>query len=261
MGRSKVNYTVKKIIKKIPGSSYLYRKLTELPSRFTFRRDFEEFKKKSDPCRFPIRWSDRYPCLADRFPLTPFDRHYIYHTAWAARVLTKIHPKEHVDISSSLYFVTSVSAFVPVRFYDYRPVDLKLSGLSSNFADLTALPFQNNSIVSLSCMHVVEHIGLGRYGDPLDPDGDLKAMAQLQRVLRRGGDLLFVVPIGKPKVMFNAHRIYSYDQILQAFTPLKVREFSLIPDDPAQGGLIQNATQQLADQQEYGCGCFWLQKP
>ena len=52
-------------------------------------------------------------------------------------------------------------------------------------------------------MHVIEHIGLGRYGDEMDPDGDLKAIDELKRVLSRKGDLLFVVPVGKPKIMYN----------------------------------------------------------
>ena len=106
-------------------------------------------------------------------------------------------------------------------------------------------------------MHVVEHVGLGRYGDPLDPDGDLKAMAELKRVLAPGGNLLFVVPIGgAPKIMFNAHRIYSYQQVLDCFTGLELKEFALVPDNSADGGLIANATREMSDAQNYGCGCF-----
>ncbi|NDC42314.1 MAG: DUF268 domain-containing protein, partial [Chitinophagia bacterium] len=56
------------------------------------------------------------------------------------------------------------------------------------------LPFESDSIPSLSCMHTIEHVGLGRYGDQLDPQGDLKAIAELKRVVQPGGDLLFVTP-------------------------------------------------------------------
>jgi len=147
-----------------------------------------------------------------------------------------------------------------VKFYDYRPPDLRLSQLTSERADLTALPFVDGSIESISCMHVVEHVGLGRYGDPLDPDGDLKAIAELQRVLAPGGSLLFVVPVGKPMVMFNAHRVYSYAQVITAFAGLGLRQFTLIPDDPG-SGLIQDAPQSVADDQNYGGGCFWFQRP
>ncbi|MDQ2799362.1 MAG: DUF268 domain-containing protein, partial [Armatimonadota bacterium] len=196
----------------------------------------------------------------DRTNDTAFDRQYVYHPAWAARILSETKPKEHIDISSILHFCSIVSAFIPVKFYDYRPADLILDGLTTGQADLTALPFESDSIASLSCMHTVEHIGLGRYGDPLDPEGDLKAMRELKRVLAPGGDLLFAVPVGKPKLMFNGHRIYAYAQIVDAFSGLDLKEFSLILDDSQPGGLVRNASEDLADAQNYGCGCFWFRK-
>jgi len=208
--------------------------------------------------RFSFLWSDRYPQLYDRTLKTNFDRHYIYHPAWAARILKEINPKKHIDISSTLTFCSIVSAFVPVEFYDYRPADLSLPNLQMGKADLFKLPFANNSVDSLSCMHTVEHVGLGRYGDPIDPDGDLKAMSELNRVLAINGSLLFVVPIGKPRIMFNAHRIYSYDQIISYFKDLKLEEFSLIPE--ISGFIIDNATKSDAAAEIYGCGCFWFKK-
>lgn len=225
-----------------------------------FQREFAQFRALSEawPARFALRWEDRYPCLYDKTGVTGFDRHYIYHTAWAARIVAQLRPAYHVDISSSLYFSALVSAFVPVVFFDCRPTRLFLSHLSSGGGDLTALPFADGSITSLSCMHVVEHVGLGRYGDALDPDGDLKAIAELRRVLAPGGSLLFVVPVGQPVIMFNAHRIYAYEQIMDYFNGLLLRQFALVPDDPHYG-LIEDATPQLADVQRYGCGCFWWQ--
>jgi len=167
-----------------------------------------------------------------------YDAHYVHHTAWAARVLAETKPKKHVDIGSLLYFSTILSAFVNIEHYDMRPTDLFIPGLFIGQADLMALPFEDNSIESLSCMHVVEHCGLGRYGDPLDPDGDLKAMRELQRVLAPGGQLLFVVPVGKPEIVFNAHKIYDPKQILKVFEGL---EWGL--DEPTPG-----------------CGCFLFKK-
>jgi len=224
-------------------------------------KEFLSFKKASRKTdRFRVLWSNRYPRLKDKTATTPFDAHYIYHPAWAVRIVKKINPKFHIDISSTLSFSTIISAFIPVRFYDYRPANIQLEGFTSDKADLQDLPFEDKSIISISCMHTVEHIGLGRYGDPLDPDGDIKAIAELKRVLALGGSLLFVVPIGKPKLLFNAHRIYSYDQIMGYFSDLKLEEFSLIPDNARDTGMVDNATKELADQQKYGCGCFWFKK-
>lgn len=107
---------------------------------------------------------------------------------------------------------------------------------------------------------VVEHIGLGRYGDAIDYDGGLKAINELKRVVKPGGQFLFVVPIRKPVIQFNAHRIYDYSSALQLFDDFSLKEFSLILDRPLEAGLIANATKQISDQQNYGCGCFWFVK-
>jgi len=229
-------------------------------SYFSYIKDFYHFQRLSSSTaqRFPVRWVDHYACLAERGSTLGFDRHYVYHVAWAARVLSRTKPSRHVDVSSTIYFCSVVSAFIPMTFHEFRPPDLGLDGLTVERGDLLTLPYGDQSVSSLSCMHVVEHTGLGRYGDPLDPEGDLKAMAELRRVLAAGGSLLFVVPVGRPRIMFNAHRIYSYRQILGYFDGLKLREFSLIPDNPAEGGLIVNATEEISDAQEYGCGCFWF---
>ena len=234
----------------------------KLTNWLKFIRDFKYFKKLTEDTdnRFALDWRNIYPHLGDKTASTTFDKHYVYHIAWAARIVALIKPKFHVDISSSLHFCTVVSAFIPVRFYDYRPVNLQLHQLSTDYADLTSLPFEDESIQSISCMHVVEHVGLGRYGDTLDPDGDLRAMGELQRVLADGGSLLFVVPVGRPRIMFNAHRIYSYEQILEYFGKIHLKEFALIPDSHGCNEIVYNASKELADLQNYGCGCFWFKK-
>ena len=214
---------------------------------------FREISNK----RFSIKISDFYPCIKDKTIKTGFDAHYVYHTAWAARKVKEINPTVHTDISSSLFFSSIVSAFVPIDFYDYRPAELNLSNLKSAHADLTNLNFPDNSLNSLSCMHTVEHIGLGRYGDKIDPEADLEAISELKRVLAKDGSLLFVVPVGRPKIEFNAHRIYSYEQIEEYFKDLTLKEFTLIADN---GKYIENANKELVKEQKYGCGCFWFIK-
>jgi SAM-dependent methyltransferase len=229
--------------------------------RKQFRASFDAFVKASGPSpRFEMDWRDAERHAHDATEYTPFDEHYIYHPAWAARILARTRPALHVDIGSTLAFCSMVSAFVPVKFYDYRPARVMLSDLSSDRADLLALPFPDRSIASLSCMHTVEHVGLGRYGDPIDPDGDLRAMAELSRVLAAGGHLLFVVPTGRPRVVFNAHRVYAFDQVRAAFPALALEEFSLIPDDAGARGMIANASKDEADRQTYGCGCYWFRR-
>ncbi len=224
-----------------------------------FYQEFNQFlETNSSQARFETSWKERYPLLNDKTSTVGFDRHYMYHTAWAARVLEKTKPNKHIDISSLLYFSALVSAFVPIEHYDFRIPELSLNNLVTGQANLSSLHFASNSIYSLSCMHTIEHIGLGRYGDMLDYNGDLKAINELKRVLAVGGNLLFVVPIGKAKIFFNAHRVYSYEQIIKYFSDFQLIEFALIKE--ADEGLILNATQEMADGESYGCGCFWFKK-
>lgn len=255
---------MKALISRVPGVTHAAHLLRLLRNQIWFRRDLVRFRSllaaSHDPRRFSVRTADLYPCLSDRTATTAFEPHYTYHTAWAARVLAETKPAKHIDISSSLFFAGIVSAFVPIDFYDFRPAPLQLSGLATKSGDLMRLPFADQSVESLSCMHVVEHVGLGRYGDPLDPDGDLKAMAELQRVVAPGGDFLFVAPVGRPRICFNAHRIYAYRHVLVGFKALQLHRSALIPDDAEKVGMIDDPTEDQIDAQSWGCGCFWFKR-
>lgn len=222
--------------------------------------DLIKFNKHQDQ-RFSLSLMDIYPCIKDKTIETNFDRHYVYHTAWAARKVRDFAPERHVDIASSLYFSGIVSAFIPVDFYDYRPASLQLSNLKTNHADLTTLHFSDNSIQSLSCLHTIEHIGLGRYGDPIDPKGDIRAARELTRVLSPGGQLLFVTPVGnKARIQFNAHRIYTYEKACALFPDLELVEFSYIPERDS-SGIIEYANPKQLRTEAYACGCFVFKKP
>lgn len=244
---------MKKVIRKI---------INKKISQFQFYREFKEFKKLSldKKKRFELSWKDKYPILNEKKSISGFDAHYIYHLAWATRLLYNQMPQRHVDISSSLHFSTMVSSFVPVLLCDYHKVNINLDNIETQEIDLYSLPFEDGSINSLSCMHVVEHIGLGRYGDKMDYEGDIKAMIELQRVISKNGLLYFVVPIGKPKILFNAHRIYGYNDIIDSFPNLTIESFMLIPDNAKKNGVIYNASEKICSEQNYGCGCFLFRK-
>ncbi len=226
-----------------------------------FEKCLQQYKSLDKTNRFLIQEKNFWKCLDDNTQNTGFDTHYEYHQAWAARCLKEINPQKHVDISSRITFNVVVSAFIPIEFYDFRPAKIyNLKGLECKQADLLNLNFKNESIESLSCMHTIEHIGLGRYGDNIDPDGDLKAIEELKRVLKKRGNLLLVVPIGKPKLQFNAHRIYSYGMIMEYFKDFELINYSLIPDNALEIGIINNADEEQTNMQNYACGCFWFKK-
>jgi len=229
----------------------------------SFIRDYIGFRrslKTNSDNRFSLTLKGLYPSLFDKTTHTNFDPHYTYHPAWAARIISKNNPSKHIDVSSILHFSTIVSAFVPVEFYDYRPADVKLSNLACKNGDLLNLPFKDNSVESLSCMHTIEHIGLGRYGDPIDARGDIKAAKELSRVLQPKGTFIFVAPIGRSRIEYNSHRIYSYEQVMDLFKDLKLVEFSMVPDDYHKTGLIVNADKDIVKEQVWACGCFLFTK-
>lgn len=235
----------------------LKHKFKENPTLLKFKEEFEKYNSLDKSKKLPCNWDDIYPCLGDNTNETGFDAHYVYHPAWAARIVKKINPAKHIDISSTLHFCSILSAFIPVDFYDFRPAKLNLGNLKSLKGDLMNLDFEDNSIHSISCMHTIEHIGLGRYGDPIDPDGDLKAINELKRVCAKDGNLLIVVPVGIPKVAFNAHRIYKPSSIINYMEGFSLKEFALVTDS---NDFIMSAALDLASKQHYGCGCFWFVK-
>jgi len=244
-------YKLKKKLKNLQ-SSLKKRKQTNL-----LWHDFKKFQSLDTDRRIPLSSSDFFPCLNDKTPTTYFEPHYTYHPAWAARVVREISPDKHIDISSSLQFCTMLSAFVKTEFYDFRPAVIELDNLESKEGNLMALHFETGSVFSISCMHTIEHIGLGRYGDDIDPSGDLKAIKELCRVCAPKGHLIVAVPVGKERIEFNAHRIYNALKFSKYFDGFTLKEFSLISDN---GAFIRNADISDADHQRYGCGCFWFVK-
>ena len=225
-----------------------------------FVKHYIIFKKNNDS-RLKLKLKDIQLEIDDWGNVHPFNRDLVYLTYWAMRKLYLYQPEKHIDISSDIRFATLLSTFIKTEYYDIREINIQLPYLKTGIADLTQLPFKDNSIESISCMHVVEHLGLGRYGDVLNPNADLLAINEIVRVVKPGGKIFFMVPIGKPKIVFNAHRIYSYDQIQNYFSDLRQEEFVLIPDNPKDGHLIKNPSAKLIDEQRIGCGCWIFIKP
>lgn len=200
---------------------------------------------------------DLQPCLGDWSTHTPFDAHYFYQGAWLARRLAASKIARHVDIGSSVLTMSVLSAQIETTFVDYRPLKASLPGLTSIAGNILDLPFADGSVNSLSCLHVIEHIGLGRYGDSIDSQGSVKAAHELQRIVSSGGKLFISLPVGRERICFNAHRVHAPASVLKMFLQMRLVEFSYVDDD----GLYHEAKPvEAAIHLEYGCGLFQFEK-
>lgn len=222
-----------------------------------FDRDLAAYQAL-DPAAAP-RPEDLFPKLEDWLPTSPYDQHYFFQDVWAARRVADAAPARHVDVGSRVDLVGFLTALTDVTFVDIRPLEVDIEGLTCVAGSVLDLPFADRSLESVSCLHVAEHIGLGRYGDPLDPLGTVKAAHELQRVVAPGGQLLFSGPVGRKRVCFNAHRVHDPVAVVRDYFPeLELVEFSGVDDR----GVFRRHRQveELAGS-EYACGMFLLRRP
>jgi len=200
---------------------------------------------------------DSAPELGDATRESPYDRHYFLQDIWAFRKIRLSGTGEHVDVGSRIDLIGFLTVICKVTFIDIRPLVVDLAGLRSVSGSILALPLRDNGVNSLSCLHVAEHIGLGRYGDALDPLGTRKACRELARVLAPGGNLYFSCPIGVPRLCYNAHRIHTGARIMEYFDGLRLVEFSGIDDNR---GWHENIGVTDLDGSAYACGLFHFTK-
>ena len=190
-----------------------------------FAGEFTRFRRMNHDRAFVLRWRDIQPCLTDRTATTPVEPTYFLQDAWFARKIAEQKPSSHVDVGSSARSMALIAQFVPVTFVDIRPVEIELAGFTFQRGSVLALPFAAGSVSSLSSLCVIEHIGLGRYGDPFDASGSEQAAAELSRVLAPGGHLYVSVPVEvECRIYFNAHRAFTRDYLLKLFPGLTLLE-------------------------------------
>ena len=232
------------------------RRLVRFPQNFwRYFRDCLTYKMAGGE----MALADLWPIFSDWTTTTGYDRHYTYLNVWAFEKIKNSPNVFHVDIGSQIGFVTLLSTVKDVTFIDIRPLEIKLDKLHNQYGSVLSLPFADRSLHSISSLHVIEHIGLGRYGDPVDPKGTAKAISELSRVLAPGGDLYVAVPTGVSRTCFNAHRIMNPLDVVTAFASegIRLRDFCIVTD---QGDyLIDVNPENFADQQ-YGCGMFHFTK-
>jgi SAM-dependent methyltransferase len=166
-----------------------------------------------------------YPCLHEDTEETYIEPVYFYQDAWAFEKIFAQQPSQHIDVGSHHKFVALLSKVLPITMVDIRPLALPLNSIHFQQGSILDLPFDDASIESLSSLCVVEHIGLGRYGDKIDPCGSEKALTELKRVIAANGHLYLSIPIDDQNtIFFNAHRAFSEEYLMLLFKPFKLIE-------------------------------------
>ena len=221
-----------------------------------YQSDWEEYSRMKGA--EILSAAEAYPCLLDDTPSASYDSHYFYQDIWAFKRVLASGAAKHVDVGSRVDYVGFLTAVTSVTFVDIRPLSVDLERVECVRGSILAMPFEDGSCDSLSCLHVAEHIGLGRYGDSLNPLGTVEAAKELSRVLAPGGSLYFSVPIGRPRVCFNAHRVHSVEQILGYFPTVDLTGFSCVDD---RGAFHDDADPAVLTGASYACGMFHFKKP
>lgn len=218
-----------------------------------FSRDWHAYRRLPQDPSFSLATGDIYPRLFDKTAAMGIDPVYFYQDAWCAKKIFDSKPIHHYDVGSKAELIALISQFVPTTMVDIRPLKLSLPGLSFIKGNILALPFKDGEISSLSSICVIEHIGLGRYGDDLDPFGSEKALKEMVRVLAPGGSLYISLPIdNKNRVYFNAHRAFTRDYILELAQNLTLAEERYI-----YGGDMWDT---YDSQKGFGIGLYYFRK-
>jgi hypothetical protein len=165
-----------------------------------------------------------YPCLQDRNEESgAVNSEYFWQDLIVARWIFEANPQKHVDIGSRVDgFVAHIASFREVEVIDVRPIKSNIPNIIFKQGDMMDSAFLNNTsglqvdyCDSLSCLHTIEHFGLGRYGDPIDPKGYQKGILNMTSLIKKGGVFYLSTPIGVERVEFNANWIFYPINIIQ----------------------------------------------
>lgn len=208
----------------------------------------------------------RFPILNERFAEAgTMSGDYFHQDLLVARKIYQNNPQKHVDIGSRIDgFVAHVAVFRQIEIIDIRGQKSRVNNIIFRQADLMKLPVDMiNYADSISALHSLEHFGLGRYGDPIDYYGYLKALDNIYLMLQPKGKFYFSVPIGRQRIEFNAHRVFAVKYLFDLFEgKYSIDSFSYVNDE---GNLIENPelTEEAINLNfgcNHGCGIFELTK-
>ncbi len=195
-----------------------------------FVRDLRTFRTMSRSAGTPLpSWRTALPALADASSGAGTTGEYFLADLWTARRIREQAPSRHLDVGSRIDgLVAHLLTFTSVDVVDLRPLTTEIDGL--RFIQADACRLDGITTVSASSIHALEHFGLGRYGDPLDPLGHLRGLDALAGTVLPGGHLYVGYPVGRPRVEFNGHRIIDPMLAVERLAGFELVEFAAVVD-------------------------------
>ncbi len=198
-----------------------------------FQKDKERYEALNTREHFQIEEHFMWPIIKDKYDSAGTANNYFWQDLWAAKLIHQSGVKTHFDIGSRVDgFIAHLLAMdIEVTLIDIREFPAEVEHLHTLVDDATSLrQVEDGSIDSLSALCSLEHFGLGRYGDPIDPEACFKCFAEIQKKIKEEGHLYIAVPIGKERVEFNAHRVFYAETIIREFDRMKLLEYSCTAD-------------------------------
>jgi glycosyltransferase involved in cell wall biosynthesis len=234
-------------------------------SNHDFLSDLEELKRqKGDDDTF--QFGNISPILTEKYEdAGVMSGTYFHQDLYVARLIHNACPQKHLDIGSRIDgFVAHVASFRSIELIDIRMIKSSVKNIVFRQADLMNLPQDLiDHCDSISSLHALEHVGLGRYGDPVDYFGYLKGIENITKILVKGGVFYFSVPMGPQIIEFNEQRVFSLDYLIKILSPnYIIQAFSYVND---KGDFVENAELTPESIQNnftcwYGCAIFVLIK-
>lgn len=229
-----------------------------------FEYDKDLYTKLNKRRNFDINDAYLWPIITDKYAEAGMVNNYFWQDLWAAKLIIKASVKSHFDIGSRLdgFIAHLLAADIEVTMIDVREFPCEIDGLNTLVDDATFLSqIPDNSLDSLSALCSLEHFGLGRYGDPIDPEACFKCFANIQCKIKNGGHVYISVPIGRERVEFNAHRVFYPQTIVDCFNNMKLIEFSASTRDGIELNPDLHQFDNDPNNGEYRYGLFHFIKP
>ena len=230
------------------------KKMFNLIHVFQYIKDFIKFKNKGG------KINNIYPFLENFNLVSNEHKNQFFHAdLLVSKKIYESNPSSHLDIGSRVDgLVAHLASFRKLDFLDVRSVDTSphenINSIKKNIMNLDTSNF-DKKYDSISSIGVISHVGLGRYGDEIDPHVHIKAIKSITKLLDKNGTIYVMVPVGKKRTEFNAHRVFAPEDIIEIFNNngCKFIEFSLVDDE---GNLHIDCDLQLSKDLDFGGGIF-----